>query len=301
MAYQEMKTDAAGNLLVVDADVQVVGTITAQDTASVTTTASPVPGLTINRVTGTPTAGSAVTLVVSGESSFSLDVSGTWTGTLVIERSVDGATWTDIAAFVAGSPVTTKTITANAALHGNASAAQMLRVRATAWTSGTATVVIRTGAGVGTITVGNPVLLRKDSGRVSRTFQATFTAAATEALVTLTPMTDGVAGTAGTSFGVTTGKRLRLQSLSVTTRNAGTAGQGVVVNLRVNPTGAVTATSPMFATAGAGTSLAVANVVGQGAVMFPDGIDLGGTMQFGITQVGTATAGNTVTLVGFEI
>jgi hypothetical protein len=33
---------------------------------------------------------------------------------------------------------------------------------------------------------------------------------------------------------------------------------------------------------------------------FPDGIELSGNMQFGISQVGTATAGNTVTLIGYE-
>jgi hypothetical protein len=41
-------------------------------------------------------------------------------------------------------------------------------------------------------------------------------------------------------------------------------------------------------------------VGGGNSVIFPDGFELSGNMQFGISQIGTATAGNTVTLVGYE-
>jgi hypothetical protein len=140
----------------------------------------------------------------------------------------------------------------------------------------------------------------KDAGRVIKVYSATFTAATTEALITLTPISDGAAGGTATSFAVTNGKRFRIQSLAVTVRNAGAAAQGVIVNLRMSASGAVTASSPLIGTVGAGTYLATANVVGAGMDSFPDGIELSGTMQFGISQVGTATAGNTVTLIGYE-
>lgn len=139
----------------------------------------------------------------------------------------------------------------------------------------------------------------KDAGRVSKVFSATFTAATTEALVTLTPISAGVAGSTATTFAVTAGKTLRLQSMQVTVRNAGAAVQGCVVNLRVNA-GVVAATSPLVATAGAGTLSATANIVGFGNIDFPDGLELSGTLQLGISQIGTATAGNTVTLIGYE-
>jgi len=65
--------------------------------------------------------------------------------------------------------------------------------------------------------------------------------------------------------------------------------------------GAIIVSSPLIATVGAGTALAVANIVGSGGSGdIPDGIEFSGTMQFGLTQVGTATAGNTVTLIGYE-
>jgi hypothetical protein len=140
----------------------------------------------------------------------------------------------------------------------------------------------------------------KDNARVLRVFSASFSAATTEAMVTLTPVTDGAAGATGTSFTVTSGKKFRLQSLSVATKNAGAAGQGLVCNLRMSASGAVTTSSPLIATCGTGTSLATANIANGNTVTFPDGFELSGNMQFGISQVGTATAGNTVTLVGYE-
>lgn len=140
----------------------------------------------------------------------------------------------------------------------------------------------------------------KDSGRVLKVYSAAFTAATTEALVTLTPITDGTAGSTGTSFSVTAGKRFRIQSLFISTKNAGAAIQGVVCNLRMTATGAVVATSPLIGTVGAGTLSATANNVAAESADIPDGLELSGTMQFGISQVGTATAGNTVTLIGYE-
>jgi hypothetical protein len=86
----------------------------------------------------------------------------------------------------------------------------------------------------------------------------------------------------------------------VSTKNAGAAGQGVVCNLRITATGAVAANSPLIATCAAGTYLATANVTNGNCVTFPDGFELSGNMQFGISQIGTATAGNTVTLIGYE-
>ena len=145
-----------------------------------------------------------------------------------------------------------------------------------------------------------PVQNLLDSGRVLKSYSATFTAATTEALVSMTPIADGVAGGAATSFAVTATKRLRLSQMCVTTRNAGVATQGVVVQLRMINTGAVTATSPLVGTASAGTSMAVANVASGGCISFPDGMEMSGTMQFGVSQIGTATANNTVVVHGFE-
>lgn len=131
-----------------------------------------------------------------------------------------------------------------------------------------------------------------------------FTAATTEAMITLTPARDNVESSTGTTFTVTSGKRLVILGISVCTRNAGAAGQGVVVRIRVNPGGAAIVTSPVVAMVGAGTNLAIANVVGCGSTPvsagFPTHIEVSGNSQIGISQIGTATAGNDVSLWGYE-
>lgn len=150
MALQNLKTDAAGNTSVVDLDVFITGTITVQDTASTTTVATPVPGASVNRVSGVPTASSAVSLMnLSGEAGFSVDLDGTWTGTVVIERTTNGAVWTDVTASVIGTAYTGKAFTANGALNGHMHGCVGIRVRATAPITGTLNVVIRSGAVTG--------------------------------------------------------------------------------------------------------------------------------------------------------
>lgn len=140
----------------------------------------------------------------------------------------------------------------------------------------------------------------KDSGRTLKIYSGTFTAAATEALVTLTPISAGTAGTTGTSFAIGASKIFRITSISVSVRNAAAATQGVVCQLRMTSTGAIATTSPLIGTCAAGTGSAIAGVANSNQVAFPDGLELSGTMQFGISQVGSATANNTVVLYGYE-
>lgn len=140
----------------------------------------------------------------------------------------------------------------------------------------------------------------KDAGRVLKVFAAQFTAATTEALVSLTPTSDGVAGSAATSFAVTAGKKLRIQALLLTCFNATAAIHSCQVNLRISPTGAATVTSPIFGTVATSTAAATANLSNSQAQSFPDGIELSGPMQFAVSQVGVALAGQTVVVIGYE-
>lgn len=111
-------------------------------------------------ITGNPTNNSVASVAGSGNSSFAILITDTWVGTLQFERSLDnGTTWTAIGAFAAGTQFITQTTTLNGAFHGNSSSSTNIRVRATAWTSGVASVRILLGQGTGTITVGNPVRL----------------------------------------------------------------------------------------------------------------------------------------------
>jgi hypothetical protein len=168
-----------------------------------------------------------------------------------------------------------------------------------------------TGADVGSTSKGLYAEMIDSSGKLQGAaktrfvlYATNFTAATTEALITLTPSRDNVDSTTGTSFAVTAAKRLVLLGVCVTTRNAGAAVQGVVVKVRVNPAGAATATSPVVAIVGAGTSSATANVVGSQCTPIsqspPALYEISGTNQVGISQIGTATAGNEVSLWGYE-
>lgn len=140
----------------------------------------------------------------------------------------------------------------------------------------------------------------KDSGRVSKFYSATFSGTVAEAMITLTPITNSVAGVASTSFAVTAGKILRIMQICVSTRNAGAAGQGIVVQLRTNAAAATVLASPLVGTVATGSNLAVANSSNSDCMIFADGFEISGTQQFGLSQVGTATANNSVVVSAFE-
>lgn len=140
----------------------------------------------------------------------------------------------------------------------------------------------------------------KDSGRVAKVYTATFSATTTAGLVSLTPITDGVAGTAGTSFSITAGKRFRIQAIMLTCFNATAAIHACQVNLVISPSGAVTTSSPNVATVAVTTASATANLSASQAQSFSDGYEISGTQQFGIEQQGIALAGQTVILMGYE-
>lgn len=141
----------------------------------------------------------------------------------------------------------------------------------------------------------------KDAGRVMVSFSATQIAGVTvEALISLTPYRDLVVGTAATTFAVTAGKRLRIQSMTVTWRNNTAAAGGVTVRLRFLA-GVVAVTSPVYASLNASTGLAT---IGSGTSAFedfPDGLELSGTMQLGISQIATgAVSGFDINVIGYE-
>jgi hypothetical protein len=133
-----------------------------------------------------------------------------------------------------------------------------------------------------------------------------FTSAASEAVLTLTPVRAGVAGSTYTTIPVTAGKRLVLIGMTVFMKNAGAAVQWVRCTLRTNPTGAAVATSPVLAICASGSNSAVAaNSSGQGFILlssgFPCLIEFAGTEQLCVTQISQgATAGNDMVLWGYE-
>lgn len=123
------------------------GSITIVDTGS--STASGFRGVSI--VTGTPTAASFVTQAVNGLSVHRFQLSGTWTGTITFEQSVDlGTTWETLGCHVNGADFNVSAVTANGIFDCQPAGATNIRARATAAVTGTAvvTMTITTDGGI---------------------------------------------------------------------------------------------------------------------------------------------------------
>lgn len=143
----------------------------------------------------------------------------------------------------------------------------------------------------------------KDAGRAIKTYSAIAIAGVTtEALISLTSQTDGTNGTAGTSFTVTAGKRLRLQSLICSARTGAAAANWSRFVLRMSASGAVTTASPVLAIVEMPAPAATSGIGSPPApISLADGIDLTGTMQFGVTHNAAATTNiESVSVIGFE-
>lgn len=91
--------------------------------------------------------GGAVTMDLNGRSGLSFQITGTWSGTIVFEASVDGSTYTDSFAFGFGSQAIASSTTANGAWTAAVPGFKKWRVRGTSWSSGTATVTAYGSAG----------------------------------------------------------------------------------------------------------------------------------------------------------
>lgn len=144
----------------------------------------------------------------------------------------------------------------------------------------------------------------RDAGRVivsACTPIAGATGVTTEALLSLDLSRDGAASSSVTTISVTSTKRFRVIAMSVGLTSSTAAFVSAQVSLRMNPSGAATASSTILHTlclctptngSGAGDSLTVS---------FPDGIELSGSHQIGISQIATSTSSKVwATLIGFE-
>lgn len=133
-----------------------------------------------------------------------------------------------------------------------------------------------------------------------------FTSATTEAVLTLTPIRDGVAGSTYTTIPITANKRLVIIGMTVFMKNAGAAVQWVRCTLRVNPSGAAVAASPVIAMCASGSNSAVAqNSSGQGMTQISAGypclMEFSGTTQLAVAQISQgSTAGNDMVMWGYE-
>lgn len=145
----------------------------------------------------------------------------------------------------------------------------------------------------------------KDAGRTlfsAATVIAGVAAVSTEALLSLVPTKAGVASGAATSLTVTSGKTLRVTAIVASLRSTAATVLSGRVALRMNPSGAVTATSPIIAILSMTQQAAALAEAGDTCIMpLPDGLEFSGTQQIGLTQVSSGTGGVVyASLVGFE-
>jgi hypothetical protein len=208
--------------------------ITTQDTGSTTTAVANGQ----NFITGTPTAGSVASFTVSSVDSVEVLVTGTWTGTLSSEFSIDsGVTWFTRGLKQAGSSYFSSTFTLNFAGGANITGATNYRIRSTAAMTGTATVKIITTLNAASITISNPLTLRDSVVQsITNTIKPASTASIatdTALVTTLSPNTPLPAGTnaigsiTNTSFIATQATGTNLHTVidsGTVTANQGTPG-----------------------------------------------------------------------------
>ena len=146
----------------------------------------------------------------------------------------------------------------------------------------------------------------RDSGRVLFTARATGSASATaDALFNFTPYRDLVAGGASTSLAVTAGKILVLQSMPLVAHGTAIATGEVrsLAQLRLLA-GTVLIGSPSHAAVSVGSpTVSVASQYLAASVSWPEGLQLTGTMQVGVSHVESMANANLTMdcfLVGYE-
>jgi hypothetical protein len=153
--------------------------ITAQDVASSSTVigAAPPGAQYQSYITGTPTAGSAASFAIFGVETVRIETTGTWTGTLAVERSVDsGVTWVATDINIMGNSWEANNFVSNFIGAANAAGVTNIRVRSTtAWT-GTATIRIVESSNTNNVYVGNAIRL---ADAANQTIGATIKAANT--------------------------------------------------------------------------------------------------------------------------
>lgn len=157
------------------------------------------------------------------------------------------------------------------------------------------------------VSIGATVAVRaaKDTSRSivnAATNIAGVTAVTTEALLSLNVSRDGAATASATTVAVTSGKKLRIIGITAGVISTAAAVISARVSLRMNPSGAVAANSPILAILSTTQQAAALAEAGDTCVLnIPDGLEISGTQQIGLTQVCSAITGVVyASIIGFE-
>lgn len=149
----------------------------------------------------------------------------------------------------------------------------------------------------------------KDSGRVAISFTAEFSpVAVAETMLTMSVSKDGATATTGTSYVITSGKRLRLASKSIAVENTlGTSLQRVYMRTRFAATGGALVSSPLQANVVA-VAAGTVKSIGSNFDDYPDGLEflgdgtkaIGWSLQAPDWVSATSTCKVYVTIIAFE-
>lgn len=187
-----------------------------------------------------------------------------------------------------------------------------LRVRVTAFTSGTVAVRLTPGPFLietSPSLAGSSAVIGTTRGLVEGQNRTLFTAhcagaalSATETLATLQPYRAATVGTSATSFAVTAGRTLRLQSLTVALVGSATAtASALTARLRYANGAAVSATGSAIADEVTVNLAAVAsNRVGGTVTFGTQGLELPSGYQFGVSVIGIASGAYDAIVQGYE-
>lgn len=247
-----------------------------------------------------------IALALAGQSGASVQVTGTWVGTLQFEGTTDGTTWVAINAVSSSTSSPQPTTTANGLYRLTPGGLTSFRVTSTAWTSGTAVITMKAGIGVGGTFVNQnlPVVALKDKGRnISNLFMvAPIITTTAEVMQSLTGYKSGAAVTAtATPAVVTTAKTYRITQITITYFNVAAVGSARFT-LRANTAGVGVIGSPLVwntqvGISGDGTS--TAGHVTTVTYPFPDGLEFAAGTGIAVGMQGFGAVPTTGTIVGY--
>ena len=146
---------------------------------------------------------------------------------------------------------------------------------------------------------GGTITEKKDTGRTYVSwFVDSLTSVIAEALISTPVNKGGVLQPAATTYTVTAGKTLRIQSIAVTMQATNSIVQ--TVKMRLRSAASVILSSPVVAALTAANN-GTTNTTGFVSHTFPDGLEIAGGQQIGISFVGSTTSSNiTISIVGYE-
>ncbi len=101
--------------------------------------------------------GQSVTFAVNAQSTVGIQVSGTFSGTILIKGSVDGSTYTPTTATNLSTGALVTTITSSFTGQVNVAGFVSFQLTSVSWTSGTANISLRASTGISNIMLDNPL------------------------------------------------------------------------------------------------------------------------------------------------